>query len=63
MKIISSLELEFFNNGDKNMNMFFLTTLPENIFLSKKGKTEEIESDRIADLGFLCRQSLLQAMG
>lgn len=43
--------------------MFLLKTLPENIFLSKKGKIQENESDRIADLGWLSRLPLLQAMG
>lgn len=34
------------------MDMFFLKTLLENIFLPKKGKLQGNESDGIADLGW-----------
>lgn len=43
---------ENFFNDDENMDMFFLKTLLENIFLPKKGKLQGNESDGIADLGW-----------
>lgn len=52
MKIISQPRMRIFLNDDEKMNMFFLKTLPEKLFLPKKGKPQGNESDGIADLGW-----------
>lgn len=52
---------ENFFNDDENMNMLFLQTLPENIFLPKNGKLQGNKSDGIADLGWA--QQAIQALG
>lgn len=53
--------MRIFFNDDENMNMLFLQTLPENIFLPKNGKLQGNKSDGIADLGWA--QQAIQALG